>query len=328
VTAGAPSPSAVAEVGSGGAPARDAAVAVTDLRRTFGERAALDGVTLTVRAGELFGLLGPNGGGKTTLFQVLATLLPHTSGRVVVDGLELPAAAAAVRARLGVVFQAPSLDRFLTVGENLMHQGHLYGLRGARLEERIRACLELVQLADRRREVVGKLSGGMKRRVELAKGLLHEPRLLLLDEPTTGLDPNARRDLWDHLTALRAGGVTCLVTTHLLEEAERCDRIAILDQGKVVVEGAPGELRSSVGGDVVTVVPKVAARVERLRSAVEDCFRVETRTVGGTLHVETKDGAGLVHDLLKGFGRDIASVTVGRPTLEDVFVRATGRRLA
>lgn len=304
------------------------AVATEDLRRTFGERAALDGVSLTVRAGELFGLLGPNGSGKSTLFQVLATLLPPTSGRVLVDGLDPAAAGPAVRARIGVVFQAPSLDRFLTVGENLLHQGHLYGLSGERLETRIRDVLELVALTDRRRDVVGTLSGGMKRRVELAKGLLHEPRILLLDEPTTGLDPNARRDLWDHLAALRGRGVTCVVTTHLLDEAERCDRVAILDRGKVVAEGAPGDLRAQVGGDVVTVVPRVASRVDRLKEAVEDCFRVETRSIAGTLRVETKDGAGLAHDLLKGFGRDVASVTVGKPTLEDVFVRATGRTLA
>ena len=303
------------------------AVATTDLRRSFDGRPALDGVSLRVQRGELFGLLGPNGGGKTTLFQILATILPFTSGGVSVLGHALPAAAADVRARIGVVFQAPSLDRFLTVGENLAHQGNLYGLRGAALESRIAACLELVRLTDRRKDVVGTLSGGMKRRVELAKGLLHEPGLLLLDEPTTGLDPNARRDFWDHLAALRDRGVTCLVTTHLLEEAERCDRIAILDRGRVVAEGTPEELRAAIGGEVVTAVPRVAARLEQVRDAIEDCFKVQVRAVGGGLHVETKDGASLVHDLLRGFGRDLASVTVGKPTLEDVFLRATGRRL-
>jgi ABC-2 type transport system ATP-binding protein len=303
------------------------AVRTQDLRRSFGERSALDGVTLEVRRGELFGLLGPNGGGKTTLFRILATLLPPSSGRAEVMGHALPGAESEVRARIGVVFQAPSLDRFLRVDENMVHQGHLHGLSGRRLAARIDACLALVQLADRRRDVVGELSGGMKRRVEIAKGLLHEPSLLLLDEPTTGLDPNARRDVWDHLAQLRTQGVTCLVTTHLLEEAERCDRIAILDRGKVVTEGAPEALRSSVGGDVVTAVPRVAARLEALRSSVEDCFKVPVRSVGGALHVEVRDGAALVHDLLKGFGRDLASVTVGRPTLEDVFLRATGRRL-
>ncbi|MCE9636792.1 MAG: ATP-binding cassette domain-containing protein [Planctomycetes bacterium] len=303
------------------------AVSTTDLCRAFDGRTALGGVSLTIRRGELFGLLGPNGGGKTTLFQILATTLPFTSGRVSVLGYELPASAAQVRARIGVVFQAPSLDRFLTVGENLAHQGHLYGLRGTPLETRICECLELVQLTDRRKDIVGTLSGGMKRRVELAKGLLHEPGMLLLDEPTTGLDPNARRDLWDHLAALRDRGVTCLVTTHLLEEAERCDRIAILDRGRIVAEGTPEELRASIGGEVVTAVPRAAARLEPVRKAIEDCFRVQVRAIGGGLHIETKDGASLGHDLLRGFSRDLASVTIGKPTLEDVFLKATGRRL-
>lgn len=303
------------------------AVRVTALRRTYGDRVALDGLALSVPAGTLFGLLGPNGGGKTTLFQILATLLPFTSGEVEVMGHALPAAAAAVRERIGVVFQAPSLDRFLTVRENMVHQGHLYGLGGAALDARIAECLELVSMADRARDMCGTLSGGMKRRVEVAKALLHRPGLLLLDEPTTGLDPAARRDLWDELTALRDAGVTCLVTTHLLEEAERCDSIAILDRGRLVSEGAPEVLRAAIGGDVVTAVPRAAARLDQLRSAVEDCFGVSCRAVGGALHVETRDGASLAHDLLKGFGRDLASVTIGKPTLEDVFLRATGRRM-
>lgn len=309
------------------------AVEIGNLVRTFSgggdevEVRALDGVSLTVARGELFGLLGPNGGGKTTLFRILSTLLPQTSGTARVMGHDLPAAQAAARAAIGVVFQAPSLDRFLTVEENLRHQGHLYGLRGAPLRARIDACLGLVGMNDRRGATAGVLSGGQKRRVELAKGLLHEPGLLLLDEPTTGLDPGARHDLWDHLAKLRDGGITGLVTTHLLEEAERCDRIAILDRGRIVALGTPEELRASVGGDVVTAVPRAASRLDALRKSVEDCFKVQARSVGGAIHVETKDGASLAHDLLRGFGRDVSSVTVGKPTLEDVFMRATGRRL-
>ena len=303
------------------------AVVTTELRRTFDGRAALDGVSVEVLPGSLFGLLGPNGGGKTTLFHVLATLLPPTSGTARVLGHDVLREPDLVRASIGVVFQSPSLDRFLTVRANLMHQGHLYGLRGRELETRIAACLRLVSLDERAGEDVARLSGGMKRRVELAKGLLHEPELLLLDEPSTGLDPAARRDLWDHLAALRDRGVTSVVTTHLLEEAERCDRIAILDRGRVVAFGTPEELRARVPGEVVTAVPRIVARAEALRKSVEDCFKVRARGVGGAIHVETKDGASLAHDLLRGFGRDVVSVTVGKPTLEDVFLRATGRRL-
>jgi ABC-2 type transport system ATP-binding protein len=304
------------------------AVEVDDLRRAFGATRALDGVSLSVRRGELFGLLGPNGGGKTTLFRILSTVLPPTSGRARVMGRDVEMEQDAARAAIGVVFQAPSLDRFLRVEENLRHQGHLYGLRGARLAARIDACLALTGIAEKRREKAGTLSGGQKRRVELAKGLLHEPGLLLLDEPTTGLDPAARHDLWDHLAELRASGVTSVVTTHLLEEAERCDRIAILDRGKIVAAGTPEELRASIPGDVVTAVPRAAAELDALRQAAEAKLRVTVRAAGGALHVETASGPELAQALLRDFGGQLASVTIGRPTLEDVFLRVTGRRLA
>jgi ABC-2 type transport system ATP-binding protein len=304
-----------------------AAIRTDGLRREFEGRAALAGVSMEVRAGEVFGLVGPNGGGKTTLFRILATLLRPDGGSARVMGHDVVAEEDAVRASIGIVFQMPSLDRFLSVEENLHHQGHLYGLRGAPLAARAAACLALVGLADRRHDRVGALSGGLRRRVEIAKGLLHEPPCLLLDEPTTGLDPGARREVWDHLAALRERGVTSVVATHLLEEAERCDRIAILDRGRLVAAGTPEELRASVGGAVVTAVPRFPARLEALRSSVAACFKVEARAVGGAVRVETKDGASLAHDLLRGFERDLATVTVGRPTLEDVFLRATGRHL-
>ena len=301
-------------------------VELDDLRRTYGERVALDGVTLTVAAGELFGLLGPNGGGKTTLFRVLTTTLPPTSGTARVLGHPLPAEAAHVREKIGVVFQSPSLDKMLTVRENLLHQGHLYGLSGADLAARITRNLELVGIGDRANERADSLSGGLRRRAELAKGLLHEPKLLLLDEPSTGLDPGARRDLWDHLAKLRdERGVTSLVTTHLMEEAERCDRVGILDHGKLVALGTPEELRSSIGGDVVTAVPRTAAGLADLRSEVESRFHVEATSVGGAVRVETKDGAALVSEMLRGLADRVALVTVGKPTLEDVFLRTTGR---
>jgi ABC-2 type transport system ATP-binding protein len=300
-----------------------------DLRRTYGDRVALDGVSLSVRAGELFGLLGPNGGGKTTFFRVLTTTLPPTSGTVRVLGHELPAASARVREEIGVVFQAPSLDKMLTVRENLTHQGHLYGLRGADLAARIARNLEMVGLADRAGERTESLSGGLRRRAELAKGLLHDPKVLFLDEPSTGLDPGARRDLWDHLARLRdERGVTSLVTTHLMEEAERCDRVGILDGGRLVALGTPEELRASVGGDVVTVVPRSAADVADLRAAVESQLRRPAKSVGGAVRIETTDGAAVVGEVLRAFEPRVASVTVGRPTLEDVFMAKTGKRFA
>jgi ABC-2 type transport system ATP-binding protein len=302
-------------------------VETADLRRCYGDRAALDGVTLTVLPGELFGLLGPNGGGKTTLFRVLTTTLPPTSGTARVLGRQLPEESAAVREEIGVVFQSPSLDKKLTVLENLRHQGHLYGLSGADLAARMRRNLDLVGIADRAGELVESLSGGLRRRAELAKGLLHDPKVLFLDEPSTGLDPGARRDLWDHLARLRdERGTTSLVTTHLMEEAERCDRVGILDKGKLVALGTPEELRASIGGDVVTIVPRESARLAELRDGVASRLGVDAKSVGGAVRVETRDGAALVGRVLAAFEAEVASVTVGKPTLEDVFLAKTGRR--
>jgi len=224
-------------------------VDVEGLTHRYGERTALDGVSFSVRSGEVFGLVGPNGGGKTTLFKILSTALAPSSGSARVAGVDVRDGA--VRRRIGVVFQSPSLDGKLTVGENLLHHGHLYGLSGSGLKERIGEELTRFGLKDRMGDRVEKLSGGLQRRVELAKSLLHRPEVLLLDEPSTGLDPGARRDLWDALRGLK--GVTVLLTTHLLEEAERCDRMAILHKGKIVALGEPLTLRGEIGGDVVTV---------------------------------------------------------------------------
>jgi len=306
-------------------------VEVDGLCRSYGERVALDGVTLTVRPRELFGLLGPNGSGKTTLFRVVSTLIAPSGGSARVLGHALPSESIAVRRGIGVVFQSSSLDVHLTVRENLVHQGHLYGLRGTKLSVAIERELERVGMTERARDRVGELSGGQKRRVELAKGLLHGPRLLLLDEPTNGLDPAARRDLWDHLSSLRAEGVASLVTTHLMEEAERCDRVAILDRGHLVALGTPHELRSELPGEVVTVEPRAADRADALRDAIARALDIDAQAVGGVVRLRTSvtgAGAELVTRILAEFDADVASVAVGRPTLEDVFIERTGRTFA
>ncbi|MCH5377216.1 MAG: ATP-binding cassette domain-containing protein, partial [Planctomycetes bacterium] len=232
------------------------AIDVAELTYRYGNRIALDGLALQVRRGEIFALLGPNGGGKTTLFRVLSTLVAVQSGRVHVLGLELPQQAASVRRRIGVVFQAPSLDRKLTVSENIRFQAALYGIRGRVLAERQQELLDQLGIADRMRERTESLSGGLRRRVELAKGMIHRPELLLLDEPSTGLDPGARSDLWEYLQRLRdQHHVTIVLTTHLLDEAERADRIAILNHGSVVALDTPEALKASVGGDSITIRP-------------------------------------------------------------------------
>src|SRR3989442_835140 len=259
-------------------------MAVNKLCYLYGTRTALAGVTFTVSRGEIFALLGPNGGGKTTLFKILSTLLPATSGEAQVFGQSLVQNPHAVRTRLGVVFQHPSLDPKLTVAENLYHHGHLYGLWGKTLRARAEAMLERMGLADRSRDLVETLSGGMQRRVELAKGLLHKPDLLLLDEPSTGLDPGARRDFNDYLQHLRAQeGVTIILTTHIMEEAERCDRVGILHQGKLVALDTPDALKARVGGDVVAIRPqhlqefrdKLVKRFACEPTVVDDSFRIQ-----------------------------------------------------
>jgi ABC-2 type transport system ATP-binding protein len=300
------------------------AVEVRDLVCRYGQRLALKGINFSVAPGEVFGLLGPNGGGKTTLFRVLATLLMPDEGHAGVFGLDVVRDAAAIRRRIGVVFQNQSLDRRLTAAENLLHQGHLYGLRGPALAQRIEWVLERAGLAERRNQIVDTLSGGLRRRVELAKALLHQPDLLLLDEPSTGVDPRARLDFWSDLQALRRdGGVTILLTTHLLEEADKCDRLAILDEGSIVGAGTPASIKAEIGGEVVVLTSSdPEALVERLGTE----FAVAAQIVNGTVRFEHENGARLVPRLMETLSQQIDSVTISRPTLEDVFIHVTGHR--
>jgi ABC-2 type transport system ATP-binding protein len=301
-----------------------AAVSVKDLRVSYGATQALKGVTFEVPERSLFGLLGPNGGGKTTLFRVLATLLRPAAGTASVAGVDVVADPDAVRRKIGVVFQSSSLDKVLTVAANLRCQGRLYGLDDAETERRIATMTARLDLGDRLKARVATLSGGLKRRVEIAKGILHQPAILLLDEPTTGLDPAARRAVWDWLAELRDGGATCVVTTHLMEEAERCDRLVILDQGAVVSQGTPDELKASIGADVVTVETADAAS---LAAAINERFGAAASVQDGTVRLERQDGARFVPELVSAFAAEVRSVKVGRPTLEDVFLKKTGRKL-
>jgi ABC-2 type transport system ATP-binding protein len=297
------------------------AVEVEDLRHVYGDREALGGVNFSVARGEMFALLGPNGGGKTTLFKILSTLMPPTSGVVRLLSHDLSREPLLVRQRLGVVFQHPSLDRKLTVLENLRHHGHLYGLSGRELQRRAQAMLARVGLTDRANDFVETLSGGLQRRAELAKGLLHEPDILVLDEPNTGLDPAARRDFMNYLQHLREQeGVTILLTTHFMEDAERCDRVGILHEGKLVALGAPEALKQSIGGDIVVIQ---SSDPHSLQKKLRERFGCEATLVDGTLRVERPRGHEFIRDVVEAFPGEIASATFGKPTLEDVFIHLT-----
>ena len=302
----------------------DAIVQVDHLTHAYGDRTALADLSLSIRPGEIFGFLGPNGSGKTTLFRILSTLVPVSTGQVSMFGLDLKARRTEIRRQIGIVFQSPSLDKQLTAEENLRHQGHLYGLAGADLEHRIDEMLGRVGLAQRPREYVSTFSGGMRRRVELAKGLLHRPRLLLLDEPSTGLDPGARIDLWRYLREIREkDGVTILVTTHLMEEAEHCDRLAILHRGRLIACDTPAALKGRIGGDVITLTTPDA---DSLRAAIRERFQIDPTAVDGALRIERDRGHEFIPQLVEAFPGQIHSVSLGKPTLEDVFIRATGHR--
>jgi ABC-2 type transport system ATP-binding protein len=299
-------------------------ISVENLVHRYESRTALNGVSFDVRPAELFGLLGPNGSGKTTLFRILSTLMLPTAGRATIMGCDAAQEPARLRRQIGVVFQAQSVDLKLTAYENLWHQGHLYGLRGPSLQKRIHEILSRVGLADRTKELVETFSGGMQRRIELAKGLLHHPGVLLLDEPTTGLDPGARRDLWQYLQILRdEEKVTVIVTTHLMEEAERCDRLAILNEGKLVALGTPTELKREIGGDVILLDAK---QPESLAERIRARFNLDAQVLGGQVRLERENGHRFITDVVEAFPGEIQAVSVSKPSLEDVFIHRTGHK--
>jgi ABC-2 type transport system ATP-binding protein len=302
-------------------------IELDNLTHDYGTRLALDHLSFSVHAAEIFGLLGPNGSGKTTLFRILSTLMVPSSGHARVLGFDAAREANKVRQQTGIVFQARSLDLKLTVAENLKHQGHLYGLSGKNLARRIDEVLARVGLTDRAKEFVETLSGGMQRRVELAKGLIHSPSVLLLDEPSTGLDPGARRDLWLYLRNLRdEEGVTVFVTTHLMEEAEHCDRLAILNEGKLVALGTPFELKSAIGGDVVLFETASEEAAKSLAVRMAQRFQLDPTVLGATVRLEQEEGHRFITSAIEAFPGEINGVSVSKPSLEDVFIQRTGHR--
>jgi ABC-2 type transport system ATP-binding protein len=304
--------------------AHAAALEARGLHQQYGSRVALDGIDLSVEPGEIFGLLGPNGGGKTTLFRIAATRLHPTRGTVLVFGDDVTRDPARVRRRIGVVFQAPALDRRLTVRENITHYGHLFGLHGSGLRESVDRVLARVRLTDRADDLVMTLSGGLARRAEIGRALLTRPAVLLLDEPTTGLDPGVREEIWTDLRALVGEGHTTVVlTTHLLDEAAGCDRVAILDAGRIVACGRPEALTAAVGGDIITIETVDA---EGLASRIGSTFGLAPRVFEGAIHIEQPRAHEWITRIVEAFPGEVRSIRFSRPTLHDVFLAHTGHR--
>jgi ABC-2 type transport system ATP-binding protein len=303
-------------------------ITVEKLSRSFGEIQAVKGIDLHIERGETFGFLGPNGAGKSTTIKMLCTLLHPTSGRALVNGYDIEREALQVRQSIGIVFQDPTLDEYLTAEQNLYYHCMIYHTPSKTRATRIRDVLELVGLDERRKDVVKTFSGGMKRRLEVARGLLHEPQTLFLDEPTVGLDPQTRRSVWEHVLRLREStGLTIFMTTHYMEEAEYCDRIAIIDHGQIVALDTPNALKRMVGQDQVCLTTSTP---ERAAAVLEQHLGRPVRREDTAIYAEGENGRALAANLIRQLTLadiDVGGVNVTVPTLEDVFVHLTGRAI-
>ena len=301
----------------------DDVIRVENLVKKFGAIAAVDGIQLDVQSGQIFGFLGPNGAGKSTTIKILATLLKPTSGKAAVAGYDVLTKPTEVRKSIGLVFQDQSLDDRLTAEENLWFHAMLYDLPSDVFTQRLEDVLRLVDLLDRRKSLVRTFSGGMKRRLEIARGLLHHPKVLFLDEPTLGLDPQTRNAIWKHVKALReAKGSTVFMTTHYMEEAEHCDKIAIIDHGKIQAVDSPLNLKRMVGGDKIIV-----GGDESLLDDIQRSYNVAAQKLGNEIHFQMDRGAEFVPRLVSEFAGRIKSIQVKEPSLEDVFLRLTGHSI-
>jgi ABC-2 type transport system ATP-binding protein len=303
----------------------EVAISVQELRKSFGDLTAVDGVSFDVARGEIFGFLGPNGAGKTTTISMLCTLLRPTGGRAWIGGHDVAREPDAVRRQIGIVFQDSTLDERLTACENLRFHGEIYGMDRTVVRERATEMLTRVGLEGRADSRVMTFSGGMKRRLEIARGLMHHPTALFLDEPTIGLDPQTRRSLWEYAQSLRdAEGVTIFLTTHYMDEAEACDRIAIIDHGQIIALDTPAGLKARLGGDVVTVS---AVDNTALSAEIQQYFEVEPRVLEDGVEFRVDRGDQFVPQLFNRLSTTVQTVGIRRPTLDDVFVTLTGRQI-
>jgi len=298
---------------------------VRELKKSYNDIAAVKGVSFTIDRGEIFGFLGPNGAGKTTTISMLCTLLIPTGGRATVNGFDVVKNKLAVRKSIGLVFQDPSLDERLTALENLIFHAMIYGIGKADRDRRIPDVLELVELSGRQNDLVKTFSGGMKRRLEIARGLLHRPKVLFLDEPTLGLDPQTRYHIWEYVQQLiEDEGLTIFLTTHYMDEAENCDRIAVVDDGELIAMNTPEELKESIGGEVVLIV---AEDNRKASLEIKDKFNIAVQEVNGELSLKVANGSHFMPELIKALETTVISISLRKPTLEDVFLDLTGRRI-
>jgi len=300
-------------------------IQVENLVKKFGTITAVDDVSFEVDEGAIFGFLGPNGAGKTTTINILCTLLAPTSGKAYINSYDCDRESSKVRNAIGIVFQDSSLDKDLTARENLMFHAYLYRVEKAERKQRIDDALRFVDLTDRADDLVKKFSGGMKRRLEVARGLIHRPKVLFLDEPTLGLDPQSRANLWEFITTLpKLHKVTIFMTTHYMEEAEVCDKIAIIDKGRIIASGTPAELKKIIGGDVIYL------RTTDNKKAMEDVkrlFDMEAAEKEGEIFISAMKGDACIPALIREIGESVLSVRMQRPTLNDVFLKLTGKEI-
>jgi ABC-2 type transport system ATP-binding protein len=300
-------------------------IKVENLSKQFKTLAAVDGISFSVNEGEVFGFLGPNGAGKTTTINILCTLLSATAGAAEIAGFDCAKNPDQVRASIGLIFQDTTLDAGLTAYENLKFHAYLYNLDRKLTEKRIDEMLDVVELTSRKHDLIKTFSGGMKRRLEIARGLLHYPRVLFLDEPTIGLDPQTRNTIWAFIDLLRKKEkITVFMTTHYMEEAENCDRIAIIDHGRIIAMNTPARLKEMVHGDVITLV---TSDNELAQQEIQRAFGMESRAENGTLSLEAEKGDELIPKLIHGLSVATLSVGLKKPTLNDVFLRLTGRTI-
>ncbi len=300
-------------------------IEVKELVKSYNGVRAVDGVTFSVTEGETFGFLGPNGAGKTTTINILCTLLGFDSGTAFVNGFDCVKEPLKVRSSIGLVFQEVTLDNELTAEENLKFHCYMYNMSRQLANERIDEILGVVGLADKRGTIVKKFSGGMKRRLEIARGLLHRPKVLFLDEPTLGLDPQTRTNVWDFISELKASlGTTIFMTTHYMDEAEACDRIAIIDGGKIIACESPGGLKRSLRGDTIYIK---STDDERAAVELKEKLNLSARKIGSGLSIIVESGEKFIPKIFESMETPILSVSMKRPSLEDVFIHLTGKEI-